>query len=773
MWMVGCSSESEPGLARNAAAIRAPDRFEPASLSVGRAPGQGFASLPDRGALARYDDLTRPEVRGALTYRAVELSEAHAFKATVPGSAITLTAPDGRPMRIAYQRHEENQDGNWTWIGQTEDGLQAVITFGEKAVFGRIEQRGTAALGIDTRNGRSWLVQSDPSKLLDGRLLNPGQSDALLAPAAAAIAAASADVTPLATASSTIDLALGYTPGMAARYGGTSQVNTRLTYLVALTNQAYQASKVFFRIRLVHTMPVDYTDTAANPLALRELTGYTCADVSCASQPIPTSLQALRDARETYGADLVSLVRPFVAPQQGSCGAAWINTPSISNYPLDSIDEKFGYSVVSDGGDLNESDGRYYSCVEHTLAHELGHNMGQQHNMEDPAPGGVGAADAYGYREAEADGFYTIMAVPLAGGSQFPIPYFSNPNVNHPATGRPVGTYSHNNAKNLNRFMRDIVKFRVSVIPPTKRRVSGDLNGDGRSDLIWYNPSQSLMAYWWINNTTVLGSGVFSVGSSFKIAGTGDFDGDGLSDILWKDEVDDKVYVWRNLGNGQFFGAYVSAPYQLPTWATGWTVIGSSYDFNEDGNDDIVWRDSTGKYRIIWLMNGTTKLRSHASAWGPSPPFEFTAVGDFDGDHNGDLISVDPTQNWLMLSSNDFGDSETYTHGIIGNYDPAWKLVGVTDLNGDGRSDLLWENPSQGLMAYWWMNGFTIQSSGVKVIDPAYRIAATGDYNGDGLGDILWTNATTGLIFLWLSRGDGEFDTPFLASYSTAWSLIP
>ncbi|SFK45033.1 reprolysin-like metallopeptidase [Lysobacter sp. cf310] len=770
--LAGCTSESDVDPSRTRIST-APAAAMPAPARIARASGAGFAALPDRGALARYDRLVAPEVRGAFTSHRIELSEAHALNATTPGSAISLAAPDGRTIRIAYQRHEEHPDGNWTWIGQTEDGLQTVITFGEKAVFGRIERNATEALRIDTLNGRSWLVQVDPAKVLGGQLLSSAASDALAVPATA-MAASGSQATPLATPGNTVDLALGYTPGLVTRYGGTSQVNTRLAHLVALTNLAYRSSIVYGRIRLVHTQLVNYTDSTSNPTALAALTGYTCGSVSCETQPVPSELQPLRDARETYGADLVSLVRPFVAPQQTSCGTAWINRPPMDGLPLDATAEKFGYSTISDGSDFNESDGGSYSCREETLAHELGHNLGQAHNWEDSV-GQPGAHQyAYGYREEEADGFYTIMAYPLSGARQFSVPYFSNPKINHPGTGRPLGDSNHDNAQSLNWIFRDVAAFRSALVPQLRKSVRNDFNGDGSSDLIWYNTSQSMMAYWWIASTTVVGSGSFFIGPGYRIAGTGDFDGDGRSDILWISDADNTAYLWKSRGDGQFDTAYVSAPYaSFASSGKGWTVLSSAYDLNEDGTDDIIWQDSTKRVRYYWMMSGPRVIKAYALRESLIYNHQMFTGGDFDGDRNGDLILVDTTSNQLILSKNTLGDGITSSGLSIGRYDPNWKLAGVADLNGDGRSDLVWQHSSSGLMAYWWMNGGGIQASGVKAIDPAYRIVATGDYNGDGLGDILWTNATTGLIFLWLSRGDGEFDTPFLAAYSPAWAPIP
>ncbi|MBF0317160.1 MAG: VCBS repeat-containing protein, partial [Nitrospirae bacterium] len=40
-----------------------------------------------------------------------------------------------------------------------------------------------------------------------------------------------------------------------------------------------------------------------------------------------------------------------------------------------------------------------------------------------------------------------------------------------------------------------------------------------------------------------------------------------------------------------------------------------------------------------------------------------------------------------------------------------WKIKDVGDYNGDGKSDILWQNTQNGLIYIWFMNGYTIQGS--------------------------------------------------------------
>jgi hypothetical protein len=41
-----------------------------------------------------------------------------------------------------------------------------------------------------------------------------------------------------------------------------------------------------------------------------------------------------------------------------------------------------------------------------------------------------------------------------------------------------------------------------------------------------------------------------------------------------------------------------------------------------------------------------------------------------------------------------------------------WAIVGIGDVNGDGRDDILWRNLSNNVIYVWTLNGATIESAG-------------------------------------------------------------
>ena len=66
-----------------------------------------------------------------------------------------------------------------------------------------------------------------------------------------------------------------------------------------------------------------------------------------------------------------------------------------------------------------------------------------------------------------------------------------------------------------------------------------------------------------------------------------------------------------------------------------------------------------------------------------------------------------------------------------------------SDFNGDGKSDILWDNGAGSRWAYT-MNGALVQSStAMPGAAPGWVLAGIGDFNGDGKADLLWKNSAS------------------------------
>ncbi|MFC5577128.1 FG-GAP-like repeat-containing protein [Lysobacter niabensis] len=724
-----------------------------------------FAGLPDRGELVAYKRDEPARQIGAYTWRAIELSEDHALRATAPGSSLHFITPDGRPVALTYERHVEHPDGNWTWVGRDAEGKDAVLTFGEKAVYGSIPNGLERALRVYTQAGRIWLVETDRTKLaqIDSPVTRPTRPDFLKPPlaggamgsssAATAPISAAADITGEATAGAitTIDVALGYTTGFANSKGGSSQAVTRLNNLVEYANQAYVNSQMNVRVRLVRTLQVNYVDATDNNVALEELTGYR----NGSNIPVPAALQTLRAAGEASGADLVSLVRSF-QPQNDSCGIAWLI--GAEQTPINQSWAPYGYSVVSDG-QYTEGSSTYF-CRDETLGHELGHNMGSAHDRTEAA-GDDGVLDAseygrypysFGHKTTSGNGnFFTVMAYGDGGQSDYRV--FSNPNITY-CGGFACGVANQmDNARSITQTAPIIAAFRSATIP--LRIARNDINGDGRSDLLWrYVPGGNLQ-YWLMNGANRASYANVAQTSDFEHLANADFNGDGRVDIAWRG-ADNRVSIWLNTGAG-------FSKYSISGLNRNWIPL-DAVDINGDGKSDLIWRYVPGGNIQYWLMNGATRTSYRNQA--QSTAYQFLAAGDFNGDGRGDIAWRKGDNRVAIWTGNGATFSETSLSGL--NRD--WTVLDAIDVNGDGRSDLVWRYMPGGNIQYWLMNGATRTGYRNLAASTSYAFLGTGDFNGDGFIDLAWRRSDN-RVAIWTGTGS-IFSEASLSGLSTSWTLL-
>jgi hypothetical protein len=309
---------------------------------------------------------------------------------------------------------------------------------------------------------------------------------------------------------------------------------------------------------------------------------------------------------------------------------------------------------------------------------------------------------------------------------------------------------------------------------------TGDFNGDGKSDILLRDDTSSGASQGVIDDYLSNSGGNWTDNWSnatggadltWKIAAVGDFNGDGRADILWQKDGGG-TSDWLGTPTGGFTDnggvAYLNV-------GPSWNVVGVG-DFNGDGRADILWRNNDG---IIsdWLAQGDGSFVDNgANSAASVPSWHPIQVADFNGDGRADILwhqdGTDIYSEWLGTSSGGFFDNgSTAAFGVSGD----WKVVAAADINGDGKSDILWRNDS-GLLCEWvgTSTGAFNSTGPCWALPTNYRIAAIGDFNGDHCDDVLWRN-TAGVVSNWLGTSTGDLVINYAsdASVATTWNVEP
>ena len=280
-----------------------------------------------------------------------------------------------------------------------------------------------------------------------------------------------------------IDVMVVYTATTRGAAGGTDAILSTIYLAVAETNQSYLNSNITQRLRLVHTVEVNYAESGNITTDRNNLQSGTIAPF--------TTVHALRD---TYAADVVVMIQENGG---GFCGVAFIMTTVANAF------ESFGYGVVA----RNCATG-YFS-----FGHELGHIMSARHDWYVDPTNNSPYIFNHGFTQpfptSPATPWRTVMGYNNACQSVSVnctrIPYWSNPFVLYPpgnAMGVASGSQQSDNRQTLNNTALTVANFRCSSpninnvwMKDTWNDTGAEPDSHTANDYMWVSP------YIWIRNT--------------------------------------------------------------------------------------------------------------------------------------------------------------------------------------------------------------------------------------------------------------------------------
>lgn len=507
-----------------------------------------------------------------------------------------------------------------------------------------------------------------------------------------------------------------------------------------------------------------------------------------------------------WGAALDEVIRVFNSVPNSKLKISRVSSSSTADIRIfyADIGKFLGYADFPSGDGkpgyrlrINDycNDMTYWSKL-HLLSHELGHNIGLRHQnrIEDglvyipgtptthkdpdsimnqgifkkmPSWKSLSANDKKAISFLYPATVYRTLWYNRSVNQGFPHIELLKGDVNGDGRADIIHAWNNNGRMAMITYLSNGVIFReawssgnMGEGAPTLGLLTGDVNGDGKTDIIqpWSNNgTMAILTYLSNGRGYYRAWGSANMGEGAPTLGllTGDVNGDGKTDIIqpWNNNGRMALIVYRSNGKG-YYTSWGSSNMKQGSGTLGLLTA----DVNGDGKTDIIqpWNNNGRLALIVYKSDG----RGYYNSWGSSNMNNGCdtlglKVADINGDGKDDLIQ--PWNNGGKMAiisylSNGHSYSEAWTNGNMGLSSSNLHIF-VGDANGDGKDDII-----QPCLTYGKLSAVTYKSNGKgfslygrdNLYQNVYNYHTTsemmvGDVNRDGKMDIIqpWSNNGT------------------------------
>ena len=305
-----------------------------------------------------------------------------------------------------------------------------------------------------------------------------------------------------------------------------------------------------------------------------------------------------------------------------------------------------------------------------------------------------------------------------------------------------------------------------SSAPAPGAAATGDLNHDGRPDLVVANTQSNVISVYLTGAGGTLGAAVtYAVPASPRDVELADVDADGHLDAITANGA--TLSVLRGTGTGTFLAAqsFPAGPAQDPASAVDAVVA----DFDGDGRPDIAaaqrgFHDAVS----IYFGNGDATFGNQVSyIEGDTGPSNI-AAGDLNGDGHPDLVVGLTTVRHIRIYLAQAGRTFAPGNPLLSDINPARAVIADLDSNGTadiavacsvGTVEVYPGNGNGTVQAYRSFPASGASGCGSATCGAA-RWLSLADFNGDGRQDAAVANATTAEATVLLGDGAGGFGPP-------------